>query len=82
LVWGFIALIGSFLNSYTSDRYDSLFKKRMADGYGIRMGRDIRLFLIFIGAISGQILLTLAILAIITNFESIRRLVALKHEYV
>lgn len=83
MIWnvGFIALIGSFLNSYTAEKYDAIFKEKISYRYGIRMGRDIRLFLIFIGALSGQILLTLAILAIITNFESIRRLVVLKHEY-
>jgi CDP-L-myo-inositol myo-inositolphosphotransferase len=84
LIWsvGFMALMGSFLNSYTSDKYDSIFKKKMADGYAIRMGRDIRLFIIFIGALCGQILLTLAILAIVTNFEAVRRLIVLRYRYV
>jgi CDP-L-myo-inositol myo-inositolphosphotransferase len=84
LIWtvGFAALIGTFLNSYTSDKYDSIFHKKLICKNEIRMGRDIRLFLIFIGALSNQILLTLAILAVITNFESIRRLVILRHECV
>ena len=83
LIWtvGFAALIGTFLNSYTSDKYDSIFRKKLICKNEIRMGRDIRLFIIFIGALSNQILLTLAILAIITNFESVRRLVVLRHEY-
>ncbi len=84
LIWtiGFAALMGTFLNSYTSDKYDSIFQKKLTSRYNIRMGRDIRLFVILIGALSNQIFLTLAILAVITNFESIRRLVVLKYEYV
>ena len=83
-IWtvGFAALIGTFLNSYTSDKYDSIFSKKLVCRNEMRMGRDIRLFIIFIGALSNQILLTLAILAVITNFESIRRLVVLRHEFV
>ncbi|MFQ5753430.1 MAG: hypothetical protein ACE5HI_15685, partial [bacterium] len=84
LIWtvGFAALIGTFLNSYTSDKYDSIFRKKLFCKNEIRMGRDIRLFIIFIGALSNQVLLTLAILAVITNFESVRRLVVLRHECV
>ena len=83
IIWtiGFMALTGSFLNSYTADKYDAIFKKRIKETNGIRMGRDVRLFLIFIGALSNQILITLAILAIISNFESIRRLLVLRFKY-
>jgi len=83
MVWtiGFMALMGSFLNSYTADKYDAIFGKRIKEINGMRMGRDVRLFLIFIGALSNQILITLAILAIISNFESIRRLVVMRFKY-
>ena len=83
IIWtiGFMALMGSFLNSYTADKYDTIFRKRIKEINGMRMGRDVRLFLIFIGALSNQILITLAILAIISNFESIRRLVVLRFKY-
>jgi len=83
-IWtiGFMALMGSFLNSYTAGKYDAMSRKNIKDVNRIRIGRDVRLFLIFIGALSNQILITLAIIAIITNFESIRRLIVLKHEYV
>jgi len=83
IVWtiGFMALMGSFLNSYTADKYDAIFRKRIKETNGIRMGRDVRLFLIFIGALSNQILITLIILAIISNFEAIRRLVVLRFKY-
>ena len=83
LIWtvGFMALVGSFLNSYTADKYDSIFKKKIVIGNWIRIGRDIRLFLIFVGALCNQIFITLAILAIVSNFESIRRLVVLRFKY-
>ena len=84
LIWtvGFAALMGTFLNSYTAGKYDSLFRKKMSSGFKIRIGRDVRLLLIFVGALSNQIFLALAILAIMTNFESIRRLVLLRPKYV
>ena len=83
IIWtiGFMALMGSFLNSYTADKYDAIFRKRIKEFNRMRMGRDVRLFLIFIGALSNQILITLAILAIISNFESIRRLFVLRFKY-
>lgn len=81
VIWivGFIALIGCFMNSYTADRYDTIFrKKNKTNGLKIRIGRDIRLFLILIGALFNQIFYVLIILEILTNIESIRRLISLK----
>ena len=82
-IWiiGFIALMGSFINSYTADKYDAIFRKEINKINGIRIGRDVRLFIIFIGALSNQILITLAIIAIISNYVSIRRLVVLRFKY-
>jgi len=45
-----------------------------------RMGRDVRLLLITIGALTNQILIMLIILAIISNFEAIRRLVVFRNK--
>jgi len=75
-IWiiGFAALMGSFMNSYTAIKYDAIFAKKR----GMRMGRDIRLFIIMVGALFNQIFYTLLILAILTNAESIRRLYILK----
>ena len=83
IIWtiGFMALMGSFINSYTADKFDAIFRKEINKINGIRMGRDIRLFIIFIGALSNQILITLAIIAIISNFVSIRRLIVLRFKY-
>ncbi|NWK01231.1 NTP transferase domain-containing protein [Marine Group I thaumarchaeote] len=80
-IWiiGFSALIGTFLNSYTSDKYDSIFKNGdMAKKSKFRMGRDVRLLLIVIGALTNQIPIMLIILAVITNFEAIRRLITFR----
>ena len=83
IIWtiGFIALVGSFLNSYTADKYDAIFKERRKEVNRWRMGRDIRLFLIFIGALSNQILITLVVLGIISNFEAIKRLITLRFRH-
>ncbi len=80
-IWiiGFFALIGSFLNSYTADKNDLNLKMSMSIGrHQIRIGRDMRLLLIVIGALTNQIPIMLIILAVIANFEAIRRLVVFR----
>ncbi len=44
-------------------------------GKELRVGRDLRLLLIFLGALFNQPYLTLFVLAIAMNFETIRRLI-------
>jgi len=44
------------------------------------MGRDVRLLLIVIGALTNQILIMLIILAVIANFEAIRRLITFRNK--
>ncbi len=81
-IWiiGFFALIGTFLNSYTSSKYDSIFRDGdMTKRSKFRMGRDVRLLLITIGALTNQIPIMLIILAAIANFEAIRRLLVLRN---
>ena len=39
---GFLAIIGSFLLSYTADKYDHLMGRQIRQGKGLRVGRDIR----------------------------------------
>jgi len=77
-VWiiGFIALIGGFMNSYTAIKYDTIFKE--SGKIKIRFGRDVRMFLIMIGALFNQVYYVLLILGILANMESIRRLYVLK----
>jgi len=73
---GFFAIIGTFMNSYTADKYDGLMKKKVAPGkHYFRMGRDVRMFIIFLGALINQPLLVLFVIAILMNAENIRRIV-------
>ena len=44
------------------------------------MGRDVRLLLITIGALTNQIPVILIILAVIANFEALRRLVVFRNK--
>jgi len=78
-VWfiGFLALTGTFLNSYTAGIYDDLIHKKLINNT-FRMGRDVRLFIIFVGALFNQVFLVMIVLSILTNTESIRRLFILK----
>ena len=71
--WGTLAIIGSFIVSYTADKYDSLMKQKIISSK-IRIGRDLRIFIISLGAILSLVNLTLAIIAIIMNIEAIRRI--------
>lgn len=73
LIIGFSAIIGSFMLSYTADKYDKLMKNRIKKG--IRLGRDVRVFLIFLGAIFNLPYLILAVIAIVMNIETIRRII-------
>ncbi|MEE8483796.1 MAG: NTP transferase domain-containing protein, partial [Nitrospinota bacterium] len=72
---GFMAIIGSFMLSYTADKYDGLMKARFEKGRGFRIGRDVRVFIIFIGALLNQAYLTLLIIAVLMNAETVRRVV-------
>jgi len=78
---GFLAIVGTFMNSYTADKYDTLMKKRLLskDDF-FRIGRDVRLLLIFFGALLNQVVLTLILIAVLTNAENIRRVVVLSYD--
>jgi CDP-L-myo-inositol myo-inositolphosphotransferase len=73
LIAGFLAIIGSFMNSYTADKYDGLMRRLKKGGRTFRIGRDVRVFLIFLGGIANQTLITLSAIAILMNVENIRR---------
>jgi CDP-L-myo-inositol myo-inositolphosphotransferase len=72
---GFLAIIGSFMLSYTADKYDRLMRDRIIQGKAFRIGRDVRVFLIFLGAVFDQVYLTLAVIAVVMNIETIRRVI-------
>jgi CDP-L-myo-inositol myo-inositolphosphotransferase len=73
LITGFFAIIGSFMNSYTADKYDGIMKREPGFRGSIRIGRDVRVFLIFIGAVVYQPFLILLVIALLMNAENIRR---------
>jgi len=76
LFFGFLAIIGTFMNSYTADKYDGLMKKNLVPGtHYFRIGRDVRMFIIFLGTLINQPLLILFIIALLMNVENIRRIV-------
>ena len=75
LLAGFMAIIGSFMLSYTADKYDHLMRERIRAGgkAGLRMGRDVRVFLIFLGAVANLVLPVLVLIAVVMNLETLRR---------
>jgi choline kinase/phosphatidylglycerophosphate synthase len=75
LLTGFLAIIGSFMVSYTADKYDRLMLDHIRHGKGFRLGRDVRVFLIFLGALFNQATLTLVVIAAVMNVETIRRVI-------
>ena len=64
--------------SYTADKYDKLMKNRIQKG--MRMGRDIRVFLIFLGAVLNQPYLILIVIAVLMNVETIRRIIICRND--
>ncbi|GBE17491.1 hypothetical protein BMS3Abin16_00074 [archaeon BMS3Abin16] len=66
------------MNSYTADKYDSLMRNRLGpkEDY-FRIGRDVRVFIIFLGALANQVVFTLVLIAAMTNAENIRRIMVL-----
>ncbi len=75
LLAGFMAIIGSFMLSYTADKYDKMMRERLQAGgkAGLRMGRDVRVFLIFLGAVTNLVLPVLVLIAVVMNIETLRR---------
>jgi len=78
-IWlvGFFAILGGFMNSYTAVKYDAIFIQNQRSPK-FRIGRDLRLFLIFLAGLFNQVWMVLLLLAILTNLESLRRLYSLK----
>ncbi|MEE8384134.1 MAG: hypothetical protein V3R39_04250, partial [Nitrosopumilus sp.] len=62
------------------DKYDSIFRDGDMTKSKFRMGRDVRLLLIVIGALTNQIPIMLIIIAVIANFEALRRLVVFRNK--
>ena len=75
-VWlvGFLALSGSFAVTYTRARLENVPRNVFDRGITSLASRDVRLFVIMIGAVAGQGLATLILLASATNAVVLIRL--------
>ncbi len=76
-IWllGFLALIGSYGISYSADRYEGAYRKKYHEtGFSIPMSRDVRLFVIMLGALLNHTMLALLAVAFFANIEVVRRL--------
>ena len=58
-----------------ADKYDGMMAQRLQRDSYFRLGRGVRVFLIFLGAVSNQPLFTLAVVALVMNVEVVRRIV-------
>ena len=59
--------------SYTADKYDNRMNLRIG-GQRFRLGRDVRVFIIFLGAVFNLVALTLVVIAVVMNGETLRRI--------
>lgn len=69
---GFLAVIGSFSVSYTAIWYDRLIREKNLKVF--RIGRDLRVFFVFLGCLLNLPLIILTLIAIVMNLETLRRL--------
>ena len=76
-VWlvGFLAIVGTLSVSYTRARIDPQHRLIFDRGLPSIASRDIRLFLIMLGGISGQVYFCLLTIAVLTNLVVFYRLV-------
>lgn len=75
-IWlaGFLAATGSICVSYTRARVDGDHRRRFDTGLQSLASRDIRLFLIMIGAVIGQAYFCLIAIAALTNLTVLYRI--------
>lgn len=80
LAVGLAATVGALINTYSAARFDELlsgevFRSRRPP---LRIGRDICLFVVFVGSLLNLPLATLALLALLMHGEVVRRAVMLR----
>ena len=82
-IWlaGFLATVGTICISYTRARIDPDHRHFFDNGLKSLASRDIRLFLIMLGGITGQAYFCLITLAILTNLVVFYRLIY-AHRYL
>ncbi len=76
-IWlaGFLAVAGTICISYTRARIDSEHRHLFDKGLKSLASRDIRLFLIMLGGITGQVYFSLIVIAVLTNLVVFYRLI-------
>jgi len=76
-IWlaGFLAIAGTICISYTRARIDSAHRHLFDKGLKSLASRDIRLFLIMLGGITGQAYFCLIVIAVLTNLVVFYRLI-------
>ena len=76
-IWlaGFLAVAGTTCISYTRARIDSEHRHLFDEGLRSLASRDIRLFLIMLGAVTGQAYFCLIVIALLTNLVVFYRLI-------
>jgi CDP-L-myo-inositol myo-inositolphosphotransferase len=76
-IWlvGFLAIAGTICISYTRARIDSAHRHLFDKGLKSLASRDIRLFLIMLGGITGQVYFCLIVIAALTNLVVFYRLI-------
>jgi hypothetical protein len=72
---GFLAIIGTICISYTRARINPNHRHLFDKGFKSLASRDIRLFLIMLGAIIGQAYFCLIVIAVLTNVVVFYRLI-------
>ncbi|KKL13750.1 hypothetical protein LCGC14_2522630, partial [marine sediment metagenome] len=82
-IWlaGFLAIAGTISISYSRARIDSNHRHLFDKGLKSLASRDIRLFLIMLGAVTGQAYFCLIVIAVLTNLVVFYRLVYM-HRYL
>ena len=78
-IWlaGFLAMAGTLCISYTRARISANYRPLFAQGLKSLASRDIRLFLIMLGAVTGQAYFCLIVIAALTNLTVFYRLIYL-----
>ncbi len=82
-IWlaGFLAITGTICVSYTAARIGSNHRHLFDKGLKSLASRDIRLFLIMLGAVIGQAYFCLIVIAVLTNLVVFYRLIYI-HRYL
>ena len=76
-IWlvGFLAIVGTISVSYTRARIDPEHRLLFDKGFPSIASRDIRLFLVMLGCVAGQVYFSLVAIAILTNLTVFYRLI-------